>query len=175
MKGLSSKNIISVIKHFPGHGSSTNDSHLGFVDVTNTYKDEELLPFRALAKTADAVMVAHVTNTNIDKDYPATLSKTFIQDILRNDLGFEGVVISDDMSMGAIVENYTLENAIVLAVNAGNDILVVSNNGSLPYDENLPYKVRKILVDAVNDGRIEMATIDGAYARIQKLKKDFKI
>ena len=92
-------NIITVGKHFPGHGSSIEDSHKGVVDITNTYREEELLPYKEINKDGllRAVMVAHVMNKNIDENYPATLSKYFIQDILRDDIGFEGLVISDDM------------------------------------------------------------------------------
>ena len=92
-------NIITVGKHFPGHGSSMEDSHKGVVDITNTYREEELLPYKEINKDGllRAVMVAHVMNKNIDENYPATLSKYFIQDILRDDIGFEGLVISDDM------------------------------------------------------------------------------
>ena len=175
LAGLHSQNIIGVIKHFPGHGSSATDSHLGFVDITKTYQQKELLPFKAFSNSADAVMVAHVTNTNIDPNYPASLSPLFIQNILRGDLGYKGVVISDDISMGAISKNYTLTDAVIRAVNAGNDMLIVSNNGGSVYDEKLPYKVDAIIVQAVKDGKIPEATIDAAYVRIQNLKKNFNI
>jgi beta-N-acetylhexosaminidase len=175
IKGLHSQNIISVIKHFPGHGSSTADSHVGFVDVTKTYKSAELIPFAALASSTDAVMVAHVVNKKVDPKYPATLSPLFIKNILRDQMGYKGVVISDDMSMGAITKNYSLEDSVVRAINAGNDILIVSNNGTLIYNENLPYKVSTIILNAVHDGRISIDTINSANARIQKLKSDFKI
>lgn len=173
--GLHSAHMISVIKHFPGHGSSTSDSHLGFVDITKTYQQKELLPFQNLVNDADAIMVAHVTNTNIDPKYPASLSSLFIQDILRKQLGYSGVVISDDMDMGAISQNYTYKNAIIRAINAGNDMLIISNNGGRPYNDKMPYNVSKIITDAVSNGQISIDTINSTYARIEKLKSDFKI
>ncbi|HJX02009.1 MAG TPA: glycoside hydrolase family 3 protein, partial [Candidatus Humimicrobiaceae bacterium] len=129
--------IITAIKHFPGHGSSTEDSHLGLVDITDTYNEEaELFPYRKLIEDskADIVMTAHIMNTDIDPDNPATLSSIFLQDILRGELNYEGVIVSDDMQMGAIVTNFGFEEAIVKAINAGCDLLIFSNNGS-SYDD----------------------------------------
>lgn len=164
--------IITSLKHFPGHGSSDSDSHLGLPDITLTWHETELKPYEQLIKddAADSVMTAHIIDKNIDPDYPATLSPKFIQDILRQRLGFDGVVFSDDMQMGAIVDNYGFEDAIVRAVNAGCDILVFSNNGSV-YDETVPYRAKDAILKAVRDGRISRERIDQAYGRIQKLKE----
>ena len=122
--------ILTALKHFPGHGSSNSDSHLGFADVTNTYQQSELLPYEQLLKenAVDAVMTAHIINRQIDPDYPATLSPLFIQNILREKLGFEGVVFSDDMQMGAITDSYSFDDSIIRAINAGCDFLIFSNN-----------------------------------------------
>jgi len=163
--------IITSLKHFPGHGSSDGDSHLGLADVTDTYEKEELLPYEQLLKNGavDSVMTAHIIDRDVDPDYPATLSPLFIQSILRQDLGFDGVVFSDDMQMGAIVDNYGFEDAVIRAVNAGCDILVFSNNGR-EYDETVPYRARDIISKAVTDGRISKDRINQAYARIMELK-----
>jgi len=175
--GLSSNGIIPVIKHFPGHGSSVGDSHKGLVDVTETYGDVELFPYHLLQgqNTIYAVMTAHIVNKNIDKDYPATLSSAFINDILRLQVGFNGVVISDDMQMKAITDEYGLEDAIVRAVNAGVDIILLSNNATDEYDEQLPYKAYEIIEKAVADGGISEERILEASVRINNLKKQFEI
>lgn len=167
--------IITSLKHFPGHGSSKNDSHQGLVDITKTYQEIELAPYESLIKDAavDSVMTAHVINRNIDPNYPATLSPEFIEIILRQKLGFDGVVFSDDMQMGAIVDNYEFEDAIVRAINAGCDILVFSNNGA-EYDENVAKRARDTILSAVNDNRISPARIERSYSRIMKLKEKLK-
>jgi len=174
--GLHQNNIITSIKHFPGHGSSTSDSHLGIVDVTNTYKQEELIPYQKLidAGYSDIVMTAHIINTNIDPVYPATLSPLFIKNILRDQLKFNGVIISDDMQMGAIVNNYGFEDAIIRAVNAGCDMLGLSNNGTT-YDEKAPYDAVDIIYKAVKKGQISEQQINDSYNRIQALKEKYGI
>jgi beta-N-acetylhexosaminidase len=177
IKGLNQNGIISVIKHFPGHGSSQNDSHLGMVDITKTYQEKELLPYKNLLATgySGAIMTAHVINKNIDPDYPATLSPLFLKDILRKEIGFKGVIVSDDMQMEAIGENYGgLEEAAVKSINAGCDILIVSNNGSY-YDEESSARVVEAIFKAVKEGRIKESQINESFARIINLKKEFNI
>ncbi|MFZ3054765.1 MAG: glycoside hydrolase family 3 protein [Minisyncoccales bacterium] len=176
IEGLHENDIIPAIKHFPGHGSSTSDSHLGMVDVTNTYKEEELIPYQKLIEDgySDMVMTAHIVNTNIDSIYPATLSPLFVKNILREQLGFKGVVISDDMQMGAIVDNYGFEEAIIKAVNAGCDMLILSNNGTV-YDEKAPYDAVDIILKAVKRGEISEDQINESYNRIQELKNKYEI
>lgn len=163
--------ILTAAKHFPGHGSSRGDSHLGFVDVTETYRMEELDPYRMLIreKKLGCIMTAHVLNTHLDAEYPATLSKKVIRNLLRDSLGFDGVVISDDMGMKAITEQYGLEQAIVLAINAGVDLLVFGNN--LTYDELIAKKAAKIIRANVEAGKIPISRIEESYRRIMKLKK----
>ena len=164
-------------KHFPGHGSSTRDSHLGLVDITQTYKNEELLPYKILQKEGllDVVMTAHIMNKNIDKNNPATLSPLFIKNILREEIGFGGVVISDDMQMNAIVDHYGFKEAVIGAVNAGCDILLLSNNGTAKYDEELASKAIDIIYNTVQDGTILEKTIEDSYNRIIHLKEKFGI
>src|SRR5690606_10098573 len=110
--------VLCTLKHFPGHGSSEADSHLGFVDVTNLWSRQELEPFRNLidAGLADAIMTAHIFNANWDSEHPATLSRAVITGILREELGYDGVVITDDMQMGAIRDFYGFEAAVVMSV-----------------------------------------------------------
>ena len=174
IKGLHLDNIISAIKHFPGHGSSQSDSHLGLVDVTKTYQQKELIPFQKIIEQdqADMVMTAHIMNTSIDPDYPATLSPLFLQNILRKQLGYKGVIVSDDMQMGAITKNYGFKDAIIKAINAGCDLLILSNNND-SYDEKIASKTIDIIFEAVKDGQIAEKTINESCNRILDLKKKF--
>ncbi|MFA5015079.1 MAG: beta-N-acetylhexosaminidase [Actinomycetota bacterium] len=169
--------IITAIKHFPGHGSSTEDSHLGLVDITDTYSREaEFFPYRKLIEDnkADIIMTAHIMNTDIDPDNPATLSSKFLQDILRGELNYEGVIVSDDMQMGAIVTNFGFEEAIIKAINAGCDLLIFSNNGS-EYDDDIAQKSFDVIKKAVGDGKITEEKIKIACTRIKELKERFGI
>ena len=177
IESLKENNIISVAKHFPGHGSSKNDSHLGIVDVTETYKEEEIIPYQKLNENnlLEAVMTAHIFNKKIDKNYPSTLSSIFLEDILRKKIGFSGVIISDDMQMGAISKNYGFKESIIKAINAGNDILLFSNNSSNNYDKDLGYKVTDIIYDAVKNDQISEKRIFESSERIYNLKRKFKI
>lgn len=177
IENLEDKKIIAVAKHFPGHGSSTTDSHLGLVDVTQTYNDNELEPYKKLIGESkiDAIMTAHIINKNIDPGLPATLSPKFLQNILRDDLGFKGVIISDDIQMGAITQNYGLKEAVILAVNAGCNILIASNNTDAGYDKNISYKIRDIIFNAVKNGEIQREKINESYNLIINLKKKFEI
>lgn len=168
--------IISVIKHFPGHGSSGTDSHIGLVDITTSYKGEELIPYQNIItkNQVDAVMSAHVMNRNIDAKYPATLSSKFLQDILRTKLGFKGVIVSDDMEMGAIVKNFGFEEALIQAINSGIDLLVLSNNIET-YDDEIAAKAKTVIVDAVQKGKISPERIIDASEKIKALKTKYKI
>lgn len=162
--------VLCTLKHFPGHGSSTADSHLGFVDVTETWSEVELEPFRRIiaAGQADAIMTAHIFNANLDPDLPATLSHATIEGVLRGDLGYDGVVITDDMQMGAISQYYGFEAALELAINAGADIIAIAN--MLAYDASAAPSAFTAILNAVNAGRIPTARIDQSYQRILKLK-----
>ena len=110
--------VRSTLKHFPGHGSSEDDSHLGMVDVTGLWSESELIPYRELIRNGDAelIMTAHIFNQKLDEDHPATLSRKVITGILREELGFDGVVVSDDMQMDAVRSYYGVEKAIELAI-----------------------------------------------------------
>ncbi len=176
IEGHHQNNIITAIKHFPGHGSSKDDSHKGMTDITKTYKEKELIPYQKLIEKAvvDMVMTAHIINRDIDPDYPATLSPFFINNILRKQLGFEGVVVSDDMQMGAITEYYGFAESIILAINAGCDLLIISNNNKI-YDETAPYRAQEIIFEAVKSGKISIDRILESSDRIYNLKKQFGI
>ncbi|HOI60188.1 MAG TPA: beta-N-acetylhexosaminidase [Candidatus Pacearchaeota archaeon] len=170
-------NIMTAIKHFPGHGSSKEDSHLGLVDITETYnKEEELLPYKKLIEDnkLDMIMTAHVVNKNIDSENPATLSSIFLQDVLRNELGYNGVIVSDDMQMGAIVDNFGFEEAIIKAINSGCDLLILSNNNR-EYDENIAEKAINVIKNAVKEKKITEERINESYNRLKELKQKYGI
>jgi beta-N-acetylhexosaminidase len=171
---LHNSDLLSTLKHFPGHGSSTSDSHQGFVDVTNTWSAVELIPYQNIinAGAVDFIMTAHIFNSNWDANYPATLSKNVITGILREQLGYQGVVISDDMNMKAITDFYGLEQALMLSINAGVDIIVFGNN--LIYDEEIASKAIAIIKMLVENGEIRKDRIDEAYERIVKMKTKLK-
>ena len=168
-RGLGDAKIAYSFKHFPGHGSATNDTHNGLTDITKTYQDYELKPWQDLLKNASPytmVMVAHVINNNFDT-LPASLSKPTIQKV--RDMGFDGVIVSDDMDMGAIANKYGTETAIEMAINAGNDILVFGNN--LTFDKNRGRDVNATIVKLVKEGKIKRARIRESYRRIKRLKQ----
>jgi len=165
-------NVITVLKHFPGHGSSLADTHLGIADVTNTWNERELKPYRALLDSGyvDAIMTSHIVNKKLDpKGYPGTLSKRIMDSLLRKTLGYNGVIFSDDMQMHAITEHYGLEDAIKLAITAGVDIMCFSNNiqGS---EARTVDKVHKIIRGYVEKGVISKERIDASFKRVLQLK-----
>jgi beta-N-acetylhexosaminidase len=165
--------IVTALKHFPGHGSSKDDTHLGLADVTNTWSDRELKPYRMLIESGDVdgVMTSHIVNKNLDhKALPGTLSKPMLDSLLRKKLGFNGVVFSDDMQMKAIAHNYGLEEAIKLAVNAGVDIMCFSNN-IMGVENRTVDRVHDIIKGFVASGEIKKARVDESFKRIMKLKK----
>ncbi|MFH1714082.1 MAG: glycoside hydrolase family 3 protein [Candidatus Nealsonbacteria bacterium] len=165
-------NLLTTLKHFPGHGSSNTDSHEGLVDLTDTYQKEELIPFERLIEKGlvDVIMMAHVIDQNIDPEYPASLSSKFINGLLRGEMNYQGVVISDDMQMGAINKNFGFEESIIKAVNAGCDMLLFSNN-TYTYDEGLAKRAQEVIFEAVKNGEIEVSRVVEASDRIYKLKE----
>lgn len=174
IEGHHKAGLATALKHFPGHGSSTADSHEGFVDITKTWSEDELTPYRELIGegVVDMVMVGHLYHadyTNGDGQTPASLSAGWIDGVLRTDLGFDGVVISDDLEMGAILDHFTLEQTVVEGVKAGMDILLFSNTG---YQRpTLSREVLDILVKQAEADPAFAARIEQSYERIVALKK----
>jgi len=162
--------VLTCAKHFPGHGSAKGDTHLGLVDVTATWDERELVPFQRLieAGRCDVVMSAHVFNARLDPERPATLSRAVITGLLRERLGFQGVVTSDDMEMKAISSHYGLEKSVPMAIEAGVDVLCFGNNMS--YDPDIAPKAIGIIERAVRDGKISETRIEEAWGRVMKLK-----
>ena len=163
----SDKNIISVLKHFPGHGSSLGDSHKGFVDISKTWSKKELEPYQNLidSNSVDMIMTAHVFNSQLDSKYPATLSKNINTKLLRQKMGYKGVIISDDMQMRAISKHYTLKESVTLAINSGVDILLFGNQLATQDIDELV----ELIYTQVKKGFIPYEKIQKANERIENL------
>jgi beta-N-acetylhexosaminidase len=168
-------NVIPVCKHFPGQGSASGDSHEGLVDVTNTWQKSEIQPYKTLINndSIKAIMTSHLIHKKLDNDLPATLSSRVLRDLLRSEMGFKGVIISDDPSMGAISKYYSLKETLLLMVDAGVDMFCFGNN--LHYDQNLLKKVFKILVELYEEKKISEDQIHTSYKRIMALKESIGI
>ena len=165
------KKIITSIKHFPGHGSVAGDTHKGFVDATETFREDEIKPYIDLKDfdKLNTVMVSHIFNSNFDSENPASLSKKTIKGLLKDKIGFRGVIVSDDYDMRAIADNYSLRETVVKAINAGVDIMIFSNNIHR-YDINVSKKVHKIIKQEIKKGNIKESDIDNSYNKIMALK-----
>jgi beta-N-acetylhexosaminidase len=161
--------LVTALKHFPGHGSSTADSHEGYVDITKTWSPDELSPYSKMITDgyADFVMVGHLIDKNYS-DQPASLAPEWIDGVLRTDLGFTGVVISDDLEMGAIRQHYDLKETVTRAVRAGVDVLLFSNTAKPR--ASLPDEIRAILVAEAAADPAFKARIEESYKRIVALK-----
>lgn len=163
--------ILTVLKHFPGHGSAKDDTHYGMADVTKTWTKKELDPYKKLIglRLAGIVMPAHIFNSNIDDKYPASLSKKTINGLLRKKLGFNGLVISDDMQMGAISKMFTFNSTVKNAVSAGNDILLFANY--FDPDPEVSAKALAVMEAAVVSGELSIGDIKTAFHRVMEIKK----
>jgi beta-N-acetylhexosaminidase len=165
MDALNENQIISVLKHFPGHGSAKGDSHEGFVDITKTWDEIELTPYKKLLHKTKMIMSAHVYNGKIDENYPATLSFKTNTELLRKKLGFNGVLVTDDLQMLAIKKHYKKEEAIELAINSGADMLMYCNQLSNDdTDETID-----IMIHLVKNKKISIDRIKEANHRINRL------
>ncbi|WP_152658773.1 glycoside hydrolase family 3 protein [Devosia chinhatensis] len=165
--------LMTSLKHFPGHGSSTADSHEGFVDITRTWSENELEPYRVLIAEglADMVMVGHLYHADYadaDGETPSSLSPRWIDGVLRDELGFDGLVISDDLEMGAIRDHFTLEQTVTKAVRAGMDVLLFSNTAK--YRPELSQEILDILLSEAEADPEFAARIEQSYERIVALK-----
>ncbi len=172
VQGLRAEGVLTALKHFPGHGSSFDDTHLGFTDVTDTASPElELAPYRALISDgfADSVMTAHVFNKRLDAQHPATLSRATVEGLLRGELGFRGAVVSDDLRMGAIEHQYGIGEAAVLALDAGVDVLLIVDD--LLHDGGSATQLALAAIrQALANGTLDPARVEAALDRVRALR-----
>ena len=173
---LLNHHVVSCWKHFPGHGSATGDTHKGLVDVTDTWQPRELDPYRHGDGSASnrlmpytMVMTAHVINRQLDPSgLPASLSPKMTS-LLRDTLDFQGVIVTDDLAMGAIVSQYSFEQAVRMAVMAGADLLCLSNNGGT-YDPNMVPRAVRVIKQMVEDGTVSAERIAQSAGRVRSLR-----
>ena len=169
------KNIITCAKHFPGLGSASGDTHEGLTDITDTWTVKDMIPFDKLIQNndLDTVMVSHAFDKKLDPKYPSSLSQNIITKMLRNDLGFEGVVICDDPSMRAISDHYNLEETFKLMLDAGIDLFCLGNN--LIYDPDYIPKSINSVCSLIASGKIKKTRIEQSIDKIKLLKSKYGI
>jgi len=163
--------VLTCPKHFPGHGSSLADTHLGMADVTDTWQHFEMHPYKYLMDhdLVDMVMTTHIFNRKLDHIYPATMSANIMQGLLRNELGYDGVIISDDLQMHAITHHFGLEDAIKQTLLAGVDILAFGNN--LAFEPDVATQSIAIIKGYLDDGTLTESRIDESVERILHRKR----
>lgn len=180
VRGLHDGGIIATIKHFPGHGDTTLDSHRGIPTVTRSRGELvaiDLAPFKqGINAGTDMVMTSHIIFTALDPENPATLSSIILQEILREELGFDGVIVSDSMNMQAMLKNYTPADAAIRAFNAGVDLLMLAeehySHNAQQYLEQQTSLIRTVKA-AVEGGQLPLTRIDDAVRRILRLKQQY--
>lgn len=172
MEEQTKRGVVSCLKHFPGHGSAKGDTHAGLVDVSSTWQETELAPYRTLIAQGkvDMVMVAHVVNHRLGDTLPASLSPAVVRGLLRRDMGFKGVVVTDDLAMGAIAKQYGLEETLRIAILAGADLLCLSNNGAQRYNPDIVPQAVEAIVRMVHEGKLSRADIHASAERVRTLK-----
>ena len=166
LKGLQKSGVIGCLKHFPGHGDTQADSHFGYAMSRKTWEEIagcEMIPFKAgIDAGAKLVMTAHISLPNVTgSNVPSTLSPMILQDKLRGELGYQGVIITDAMEMGAILRQYPVEDAAVMAIKAGVDVLLCVREYPKVFDA---------VMSAVRRGEIPESRIDESVRRILKLR-----
>lgn len=180
IQGLHDGGIISTIKHFPGHGDTTLDSHRGIPTVSRSKDDLvaiDFAPFKqGINAGTDMVMTSHIIFTALDPENPATLSSIILQKVLREELGFDGVIVSDSMNMQAMLKNYTPADAAIRAFNAGVDLLMLAeehySHNAQQYLEQQTSLIRTVKA-AVENGQLPLARIEAAVKRVLRLKQQY--
>ena len=173
LDGLHSHGVLACLKHFPGHGSSTLDSHKGLVDITHSWQKSELHPYERIIQTgkAQAVMMGHLYLKQVDQEFPASLSSKIIQKLLRTKLNYNGLVFTDDLQMRGITDKYGLLDAIMLALAAGVDLIIIGNN--LDYEPDILQKAIAHVKKAIQKGKLSEHVLHQSYQRITTLKGRF--
>lgn len=173
INGITAEGVAAVVKHFPGHGDTSVDSHYDLPLVHKTLEELEkfeLIPFKeAIEQDVDAIMVAHLLMKNLDANHPASISEAIINDLLREKLGYDGVVITDDMTMAGLLNGNKIGEASVAAVKAGTDIILVS------HEEKLRIEAIEALRQAVQSGAIPEERLNKSVYRVLSLKQKYKL
>lgn len=180
LKAHSLLNVLTCLKHFPGHGRLKSDTHLGFSEATDTWTEEELIPFEMLLGEVPCIMTSHISHKKWEENIPLTFSKDFLMEGLRKKLGFSGVLVTDDLHMGAIQHLMGTKEAALKALLAGHDLLTISNNPnactsisqffSSPQDVE---EILKTLLRAIEQGLLSLERVQEAMGRVLNLKKRF--
>lgn len=170
LEGLGSEGIWGCCKHFPGHGSAKGDTHAGFVDITETWEVDELLPYSSLIEDGlcSMIMSAHVIHKDFDTQHPATISEHIIPKLLRKKMGYDGMIFTDDMQMRAISNHYGIKEALKMGLNAGVDMFCFGNN-LLPEPAKLSDLVC-LVEQLLDEGLISENRIDQSVIKILTLK-----
>jgi beta-N-acetylhexosaminidase len=171
IQGLQSQGVMGVAKHFPGHGATTADSHLTLPRLPTTQPDlskVDLVPFKQVAPEVGGVMTGHILFPNIDPVWPSSLSPIFVKQLLRNEIGFQGLVVTDDLAgMAAIVGSYDAGTSAVQALSAGNDVVLIAGN-----PERQAQAVAAVR-EAVNTGKLPLAQVDASVRRVLEAKERY--
>jgi len=174
--------ILTSLKHFPGHGYARRDSHKGMVDITATSCPQEQDVFYRLieAGKVDTVMSGHLIHRKWDAQYPTTLSSHVLKNYLRERVKYDGVIITDDLHMGAIGQHYNLEEVAIQAIRAGNDILLFSNNKAaakgvkkFKASASLAQRLHSLIISAIKENKLSISQLHEAFLRIDALKRQF--
>ena len=173
MQGLNDSNVMTTVKHFPGHGDTAVDSHYGLPLINHSMDrlyDVELAPFiDAIESGVDSIMTAHIIFSALDTKYPATLSHKVINDLLREELGYDGIIMTDSMNMNAISNNFGVKEAAILSINAGVDMLLYGESTTLSmqaYDG---------VIEAISNGTIRIEEINDSVLRILMKKLEYNL
>lgn len=173
MKELSKGGVLPVVKHFPGHGATKQDSHMTLPVVKKSkekLENEDMVPFKnAIQNEAEAIMIGHILVKDIDKKYPASLSKKMIQEYLVEKLKFKGLIITDDLKMLAVRLRYSLKRAVTLAINSGNNMIMIGTKYK---------KIEKIIKNVskkVKKGKIDINRINESVEKIVSVKKKYNV
>lgn len=170
VQGHRQAGVLTALKHFPGHGSAMEDSHLGFVDVTQTWSENELIPYIRLIQSndADSIMLSHVWHERLDSKFPASLSEKIVKDLLRKRLNFQGVVVTDDLQMRAVSAHYSLRESVKRSLLAGADMLMFANQ--MVYQEQVAEEANQLILEMIDSGEIPLQRILEAYSRVESFR-----
>lgn len=172
-KGIQDANMMSTLKHFPGHGDTSVDSHIG-LPVVNKTTDEifelELIPFiNAIKEGVDGIMISHILYSKIDNDFPSSLSYKIITNLLKNKLNFKGLITTDSLTMGAIWNRFSIEEILLNGINAGNDILVFCGEANLHQQIEIINTFNRLIVN----GKIPLERINESVEKVLKFKDKY--